>query len=82
MKKASLITLGLGAVTTFTGFSGLNGSTPVWSAVTAVAGMLVFLAGMTLYESYKIKKQEQAKAFSEKEQRKDEFIKVWESCQM
>ncbi len=82
MKKASLITLGLGAVTTFTGFSGLNGSTPVWSAVTAVVGMLIFLTGMTLYESYKLKKQEQAKAKSKQEQRKDELIKAWKACQM
>ena len=82
MKKASLITSGLGAVTTFTGFSGLNGSTTVESAVTVVAGMLMLLVGMTLYESYKIKKQEQTRAKSEQEQRKDEFIKAWKACQM
>ena len=82
MKKAALITLGLATLTTFVGLSGLDGSTPVQSAVISVTGMLMFLAGITLYEGYKEKRALMKKVLRDQERRRQDFIKVWEYCRI
>lgn len=82
MKKASLFLSTVGGAAFCCGAAGLDGPTPVGCTIVALTGALVFLTGVILREMHKQDLEEQAKAYSEQEQRKDEFIKVWKACQM
>ena len=82
MKKASLFLSAIGATAFTCGGAGLDGPTPVGCVIVLLAGAVLVASGITLNVMDKIKKQEQAKAKSEQEQRKNELIKVWKACQM
>ncbi len=82
MKKASSLLFGVGSITMFCGMAGLDGPTPLGCIIVTLTGAVVFIGGITLNAMDKMAKLEQAKELSEQEQRKSEFIKVWQACQM
>ena len=82
MKKASLVLGGVGLGTLFCGLSGLTGATPTEFAIAVIVGCVAILISLTLSILDEQIKEDEARAFIEQEQKKDEFIEVWKSCQM
>ena len=82
MKKASLVLGGIGSATLFCGLSGLAGATSTGFAIMAVVGSVAIQISLTLGVVHEQIKEDEARAFIEQENSKDEFIEVWKNCQM
>lgn len=82
MERISAALTGVGVLAFSCGIAGLDGRTPVGCVVVASVGFVTALAGGLLRKMDKVTKRAKAKALSEQEQRKDEFLKVWEACQI
>ena len=82
MKRASLVLAGIGSGTMFCGLSGLAGATSAGFAIMVVVGSVAILISLTLGVVHEQIKEDEARAFIEQENSKDEFIEVWKNCQM